>query len=81
MPGARVITVAVPWARHGTADTRFFDGIVAWLAAACSETTITALMFGPGRASPYWSVWVTHVIRLIDLCISKFVMNYERCRK
>ena len=53
----------MPWGRHGAAGTRFFDGIVAWLAAACSETTITALMLGPGRASPYWSVWLTHVIR------------------
>ena len=39
-----VITAAVPWARHGAAHTRFFDDQVAWLAAACSKTTITALM-------------------------------------
>jgi transposase len=39
-----VITAAVPWARHGAAHTRFFDDQVAWLAAACSKTTITSLM-------------------------------------
>ena len=39
-----VITAAVPWARHGTAHIRFFDNQVAWLAAAGSKTTITALM-------------------------------------
>lgn len=39
-----VITAAVPWARHGAAHTRFFDDQVAWLAAACSKTTITQLM-------------------------------------
>ncbi len=39
-----VVTAAVPWARHGAAHTRFFDDQVAWLAAACSKTTITQLM-------------------------------------
>ena len=39
-----VITAAVPWARHGAGHTRFFDDQVAWLAAACSKTTITQLM-------------------------------------
>jgi transposase len=39
-----VVTAAVPWARHGAAHTRFFDDQVAWLAAACSKTTITSLM-------------------------------------
>jgi transposase len=39
-----VVVAAVPWARHGAAHTRFFDDQVAWLAAACSKTTITALM-------------------------------------
>jgi transposase len=43
-PEHGVITAAVPWARHGAARTRFFDDQVAWLAAACSKTTITALM-------------------------------------
>jgi transposase len=43
-PEHGVITAAVPWARHGAAHTRFFDDQVAWLAAACSKTTITALM-------------------------------------
>src|SRR5450631_4456504 len=43
-PAHGVITAAVPWARHGAAHTRFFDDQVAWLAAACSKTTITALM-------------------------------------
>ena len=38
-------TVAqVPWARHGAGHTRDFDDQVAWLAAACSKTTITQLM-------------------------------------
>ena len=43
-PAHGVITAAVPWARHGAAHTRFFDDQVGWLAAACSKTTITALM-------------------------------------
>ena len=43
-PAHGVITAAVPWARHGAAHTRLFDDQVAWLAAACSKTTITQLM-------------------------------------
>jgi transposase len=43
-PDHGVITAAVPWARHGAAHTRFFEDQVAWLAAACSKTTITQLM-------------------------------------
>jgi transposase len=43
-PEHGVITTAVPWARHGAAHTRFFEDQVAWLAAACSKTTITSLM-------------------------------------
>ncbi len=43
-PQHGVVTAAVPWARHGAAHTRFFDDQVAWLAAACSKTTITQLM-------------------------------------
>jgi transposase len=43
-PRHGVVVAAVPWARHGAAHTRFFDDQVAWLAAACSKTTITALM-------------------------------------
>jgi transposase len=43
-PEHGVVVAAVPWARHGAAHTRFFDDQVAWLAAACSKTTITALM-------------------------------------
>src|ERR1022692_3599983 len=43
-PEHGVVVAAVPWARHGAAHTRFFDDQVAWLAAACPETTITQLM-------------------------------------
>lgn len=43
-PDHGVVTAAVPWARHGAWHTRFFDDQVAWLAAACSKTAITALM-------------------------------------
>jgi transposase len=43
-PAHGVVTAAVPWARHGAGHTRFFDDQVAWLAAACSKTTVTALM-------------------------------------
>ena len=43
-PEHGVVVAAVPWARHGAAHTRFFDDQVAWLAAACPKTTITALM-------------------------------------
>jgi len=43
-PGHGVVVAAVPWARHGAACTRFSGDQVAWLAAACSKTTITQLM-------------------------------------
>jgi transposase len=43
-PEHGIVVAAVPWARHGAAHTRFFDDQVAWLAAACSKTTITSLM-------------------------------------
>jgi len=43
-PEHGVVVAAVPWARHGAGHTRFFDDQVAWLAAACSKTTITQLM-------------------------------------
>src|ERR1022692_2354793 len=43
-PEHGVVVAAVPWARHGAAHTPFFDDQVAWLAAACSKTTITQLM-------------------------------------
>jgi transposase len=43
-PAHGVVTAAVPWARHGAGHTRFFDDQVAWLAAACSKTAVTALM-------------------------------------
>lgn len=43
-PDHGVVTAAVPWARHGTGHTRFFDDQVAWLAAACSKTAVTELM-------------------------------------
>ena len=43
-PQHGIVVAAVPWARHGAAHTRFFDDQVAWLAAACSKTTITSLM-------------------------------------
>ena len=43
-PEHGAVAAAVPRARHGAARTRFFDDQVAWLAAACSKTTITALM-------------------------------------
>ncbi|MGH3238269.1 MAG: transposase, partial [Streptosporangiaceae bacterium] len=43
-PQHGVVVAAVPWARHGAAHTRHFDDQVAWLAAVCSKTTITALM-------------------------------------
>jgi transposase len=43
-PAHGIVVAAVPWARHGAGHTRFFDDQVAWLAAACSKTTVTALM-------------------------------------
>jgi transposase len=43
-PRHGAVVAAVPWARHGARHTRFFDDQVAWLAAACSKTTITQLM-------------------------------------
>jgi transposase len=43
-PEHGAVVAAVPWARHGARHTRFFDDQVAWLAAACSKTTITELM-------------------------------------
>jgi transposase len=38
-----VVVASVPWARHGAGHTRYFDDTVAWLAVACSKTTVTAL--------------------------------------
>jgi transposase len=43
-PAHGIVVAAVPWARHGAGHARFFDDQVAWLAAACSKTTVTALM-------------------------------------
>jgi transposase len=43
-PEHGVVVAVVPWARHGAARTRFSGDQVAWLAAACSKTTITQLM-------------------------------------
>lgn len=43
-PAHGIVVAAVPWARHGAGHTRFFDDQVAWLAAVCSKTTLTALM-------------------------------------
>jgi len=39
-----VVVAHVPWARHGAGHTRCFDDTVAWLAVACSKTTVTQLM-------------------------------------
>ena len=39
-----VVVAAVAWARHGAGHTRYFDDTVAWLAVACSKTTVTQLM-------------------------------------
>ena len=39
-----VVVAAVPWARHGAGHTRHFDAQVAWLAVACSKSTVTQLM-------------------------------------
>lgn len=39
-----VIVAAVPWARHQSGHTRFFDDQVAWLATQTSKTAITVLM-------------------------------------
>lgn len=46
-----VVVAAVPWARHGAAHTRSLEDQVAWLAAACSKTTITSLMRISWRAA------------------------------
>jgi transposase len=43
-PQHGIVVAAVPWARHGAGHTRFFDDQVAWLAAACSKTTVTELL-------------------------------------
>jgi transposase len=39
-----VVVASVPWARHNTGHTRYFDDTVAWLAVACSKTAVTDLM-------------------------------------
>ena len=39
-----VIVAAVPWARHQSGHTLFFDAQVAWLATQTSKTAITVLM-------------------------------------
>ena len=39
-----VTVAAVPWARHQSGHTLFFDDQVAWLATQTSKTAITMLM-------------------------------------
>ena len=39
-----VVVASVPWARHDARHTRSFDDTVAWLAVACSKSTVTVLM-------------------------------------
>ena len=39
-----VTVAAVPWARHQTGHTLFFDDQIAWLATQTSKTAITVLM-------------------------------------
>ncbi len=39
-----MVVASVPWARHGARHTRSFDDTVAWLAVACSKSTVTVLM-------------------------------------
>ncbi|TFD23391.1 hypothetical protein E3T31_05425 [Cryobacterium sp. TMS1-13-1] len=39
-----VTVTAVPWARHQTGHTLFFDDQIAWLATQTSKTAITVLM-------------------------------------
>jgi transposase len=58
-PRHGIVVAAVPWARHGARHTRFFDDTVAWLAAACSKTTITQLMRISWRA-------VGHIIERVS---------------
>ncbi|MFE7246260.1 ISL3 family transposase, partial [Streptomyces sp. NPDC057580] len=43
-PAHGVVVAAVPWARHDAGHTSAFDETVAWLATACSKTTVTQLM-------------------------------------
>ena len=43
-PRHGVVVAAVPWARHGASHTHGFDDTVAWLAVACSKTTLTQLL-------------------------------------
>ena len=39
-----VVVAAVPWARHGSRQTRAFEDTVAWLVTQCSKTAVTRLM-------------------------------------
>ena len=43
-PEHGVITVAVPWARHGVGHTREFDAEVAWLVRQMSKTAVCLLL-------------------------------------
>jgi len=43
-PEHGVIVAAVPWARHDTGHTRFFDEQIAWLAVNTSKSAVTRLM-------------------------------------
>jgi transposase len=40
----KVVTEAVPWARHGARFTRDFEDTVAWLAQRTDKTTVTRLL-------------------------------------
>ena len=61
-----VTVAAVPWARHQSGHTLFFDDQVAWLATQTSKTAITVLMrigieeISYKRGPKYWTCVVDH---------------------
>lgn len=68
-PRHGVVVAAVPWARHGAGHTHGFDATVAWLAVACSKTTVTQLLRTGWRTV---GAIVTRVCADIDAVTDRF---------
>lgn len=69
-----VVVAAVPWARHGAGQYRNFDDTVAWLAAACSKTAVTALMRVGWRS-------VRSIVRRVCANIDEVVDRFAQVRR
>jgi len=67
-PEHGVLVASVPWARHHTGHTRFFDDQVAWLAVQTSKTAVTRLMRIAWRTV---GAIITRVVADIDMSVDR----------